>query len=342
MGINASNGAPSAASPAAATSSASAKPGGGSSAQARPAASDAAAMLERFSQLDDEADGEAGTPTGAAGDKPPLVGKPGAKPGAAAAKAAAGEGDDGAEGEGAEAKPDEKKDEPKKTVSLEVFQKRVSQMAAQKRELAAQAERSKLEVAKAQHAVKLLHDEVARLRGLLTGEGEYDPKDEQIRSLQLVDVARKQREQIEAQHRQQAAQAESATRRSALAEQLNEEVEGAVSDHPLISRLELLQAMKTEKGGKSITDIAAALEMKKLERARTLLGLAPGEEQPAGDVDNDAGDDEQPQVTSTPQRRALPKTIRHRPGTGTPRKQHPPTQAGLLARFEELQATLGR
>lgn len=251
------------------------------------------------------------------------------------------QGEDEQEADEADQEPedDKAKDEPPQKRGKSDAEKRLAKMdkhvgklVKAKRELRAQLETRGAEVEKARAAVSLLQERVEHYRSLLAQAGLLDDKDEQIAEAHLSRRAREVAEKADVASKQRALQAEADETREEARERLSMELEDALERHELADRSAVI-AKARENPGMSLMQAAAAVERSVLAKARTRLGVVTPTTQ---DVDDGVDD---PTPTAAPQRKRppYPAGVRTRPG-GTPRKVHPPTEAGMLARFEELQA----
>lgn len=249
-------------------------------------------------------------------DKPSPDGK-NAKPASVAGRDAAKKTAPNAQGKDG-TKPDDKDGEAnsdKKTVSVEAFEKRVSQLTARSHKAEQTARQTKLDLGKAHKALELLSAEHERLRAAWRQGKAYDPRDEEVGNLRLGEKARQLANELDAADQKALVEATQHEEFIAYRDELAAQMDDALGAHPLVHRSEVIALAKTDPS-LSLEDAAAQIEARKLEIAQQRFGLSPAQQVRA---------------------RTVPSTINARPG-GHVRKQHPPTRSGMLARFDELQA----
>lgn len=170
-------------------------------------------------------------------------------------------------GEGEDAKG---KDEPK-SIPFATFQKRLARESAKAKEAHEQLQSERLAVRKAEKAVELMHGEYERLKELLAAGQGFDPRDEQLRELQLGNIVREEATKLLAKHQEELQQQTAQAEKQQYQLELRAEMQEALDGHPLLTFAELKKAMQAAQSTDA-TAVAAALQAKKLALADRLRG----------------------------------------------------------------------
>lgn len=174
-----------------------------------------------------------------------------------------------------EAKAD--KGEPD-AVPRKVFLERIARAEEGKNALKEQLHAERLQLAKAQEAVKLMHAEMQRYERAAQSGERLDPRDTQLRQYELERAARESLERIQQTHSQQIQQETEGAQLSSLKESLQSDIGAALQKHPLLHDLELkseLQRVWQQNPNATIEQVAAALHERKLSQYAQLRPATP-------------------------------------------------------------------
>lgn len=291
-------------------------------------------MLTRAGELGASSSGDEPPGEGSAADDGKADSKAKDAPPKGDAKAEAGEKDPNAKKPDGDDAKGEKKPAPEGFVPRAAFERRVSELTSQRRELRAEASSLKLENAKLKAALGITVDEAKHYRGVLEGGSKFDEKDDQLRKHEVLERARKETERV--QHEHEAALAES-SEEEAVEEvrlKLEDELAEALDKNDLIGRPELVAAVQApENRARSIAQVAAVLQQKREAAARKRFGVPEGTATTATGAK--PSDGKAPAMKE--ERPAWPKTARAKANGNAGRRQEA-TLEDMLKRAEELEA----
>lgn len=242
------------------------------------------------------------------------------KPGTNDADVDQGDAADGQEAQGdADAQGDKSKDDKGKKTEERMIPERAlkDRLAREKKKLDGlrdQIAGKDLEHAKTREALDLALAEVDRLTAALKSGAKFDEKDEQLRAHEIANEANARAQKAQKAHETALQKARDDARRSEMAEQISEEIDGAISaTDGLVHRRELIEAMKRRDNlNRSAKEVADELVQTKLERAKSRL------------------------VTPQP---PTPSTVRPQSAGSNPAPRYPNNREGIRARVAAIRAS---
>lgn len=201
------------------------------------------------------------------------------------------------------------KGDEKETVPLHAFKARLGREREKQRALQEQVFAKEKNERRLQAALDLAGEELQRMRSALEQGQPFDAKSEQLRAYEVEKKARELALQLDGEVSQAHADRERQERHESFREQLREEVEGAISAHPMIHRAELVAALKLQANAqRPVADVARELAAVKLEIAKKHLAA---------------------------QKPISPQTVKAK-GGGSHAASHPLNRDGMKARLAEL------
>lgn len=131
-----------------------------------------------------------------------------------------------------------------------------------------------LEHSQTREALRVAAQEIEALRERLRSGQPYDPRDDELGDLRLLHQVKETRERLSAEHQQRLQQQQEDAQIESAADEVRQEVEGALATHPAVSRAELLAAMRADGGRTHASKLAAKLHSDRIAalRAAGLVG----------------------------------------------------------------------